>query len=99
VQHHPVSLGDARLNIGLMDFVEKKRKAAEGDLIFPGKVVRNSANLDTFIASLKRADSLGLDFSVTRELEWADRGQNLKKIEGGDPRSAFKMVRQRVAPL
>lgn len=66
-------------------------------MIFPGKVVRNSANLDTFIASQKRADSLRLDFSVTRELEWAVRGQNPKKIERGDPCSALKMVRQRCA--
>jgi hypothetical protein len=42
-------------------------------------------------------DTLRLDFAVMRELEEADRGQNLEKLEGGGRRSALKMVRQRGA--
>lgn len=101
VQYHPV-LSGTRLVHGLVDFVEKKRKSCGGDLTFPGKVVRNSANLDTFIATQKRADSLRLDFSVTRKLEWAVRGKNLQKIEGGavfSPQNGAPEVRTFLDPL
>jgi hypothetical protein len=52
-------------------------------LILPVLVVRNSPNLDKFLAPLKREDALGLDFEVTRVLEWAHLLYSSKKIEGG----------------
>jgi hypothetical protein len=72
-----------RLDNGLMDFVEENRNGKEGDMILPVLVVRISANSHRSIALLNRGSALGLDFDVTRELEWGIAGKIPRRKKGG----------------
>ena len=82
-----------RLNSHPVGSVREKQKRRGGDLILPVLVVRIPANTDGFIALLSRGSALGLDFRVTREVEWADCKQDSEKKGGGDDSSALKVVR------